>query len=311
VIINSDGTYTYDPNIDYTGADSFTFKVNDGTVDSDPATVNVTVTSDINTPPVATPVDAITTPKNTSKSGTLTGTDADGDTLTFSKVADPTSGTVIINSDGTYTYDPNIDYTGADSFTFKVNDGTVDSAPATVSITVTTVACNAYAMFSVPSGILPLTVTFITSSTVGTLSFDYGDGKSGDSATHTYDNPGTYKVYLTATVSDTCTEQRDITITVTSGGGCTGYRPGKYEYGDDTPADIFDALAVAMYSVKMEIGDMESPWEIINNDSCLKAALDVDGNPGLDINDALAIAKRDVGLFCSTGTLHCVLDEVK
>ena len=70
----------------------------------------------------------------------MAGTDLDGNTLTFAKVADPSHGTVSINATtGAYTYTPVGNYNGSDSFTFKVNDGTVDSAVATVSITVAAV----------------------------------------------------------------------------------------------------------------------------------------------------------------------------
>ena len=90
-----------------------------------------------NTPPVAN-AQSVSTPEDTAKGITLTGSDGDGDTLTYSVVTAPSHGTL----NGTapaLTYTPSANYAGADSFTFKVNDGTVDSAPATVTITVTPV----------------------------------------------------------------------------------------------------------------------------------------------------------------------------
>jgi hypothetical protein len=66
---------------------------------------------------------------------TLTGTDIDGDDLTFAVVDPPANGTLSgIAPDLTYT--PDEGYSGSDSFTFKVNDGAVDSELATVDITV-------------------------------------------------------------------------------------------------------------------------------------------------------------------------------
>jgi hypothetical protein len=66
----------------------------------------------------------------------LTGSDPDGDALTYSVLTPPSHGELAgIAPDLTYT--PDLGYEGADSFTFSVNDGTVDSDPATVSITVT------------------------------------------------------------------------------------------------------------------------------------------------------------------------------
>ncbi len=70
----------------------------------------------------------------------LAGTDIDGNTLTFAKETDPSHGTVTVNATtGAYTYTPAANYNGSDSFTFKVNDGTVDSVAATVSLTVNAV----------------------------------------------------------------------------------------------------------------------------------------------------------------------------
>ena len=124
---------TYTPAADYNGPDSFTFKVYDGTLYSTPATVSITVTA-VNDAPVANAQSASTS-EDTAKAITLTGTDVDGDTLTYSIVAAPSHG-ILSGSAPALTYTPAANYNGPDSFTFKVNDGTLNSAPATVSITV-------------------------------------------------------------------------------------------------------------------------------------------------------------------------------
>lgn len=134
---NSDGTFTYVPALDFTGTISFQFKANDGEFDSNVATITIIVTP-VNDQPVAND-SANTTPEDTSVGGTVTGSDIDGNALTFALNTPATNGSVVINVDGTYTYTPNANFNGVDSFTFVANDGTVDSLPATVTITVTPV----------------------------------------------------------------------------------------------------------------------------------------------------------------------------
>jgi gliding motility-associated-like protein len=102
--------------------------------------VNVTVTP-VNDNPVATAT-PVTTPEDTPVTGKVTGTDVDGDALTYTKGSDPAHGTVVVNSDGSYTYTPTKDYTGNDSFTVTVNDGKGGTTTATVNITVTPVNNN-------------------------------------------------------------------------------------------------------------------------------------------------------------------------
>ncbi len=228
VTINADGSYTYTPTTNYNGFDSFTFKADDGAIESESATVSITINSINDVPTLesaipdqsetvgeafsytfgadvfadadgdnltytaaplpngitftagtrtfsGTPTTAgttsvvvaaddskggtvtetfdivitevpnsapaanaclITTDEDTPISGILAANDADNDDLTFSKVSDPYHGSVTINADGSYTYTPTTNYNGFDSFTFKVGDGTIESEPATVSITV-------------------------------------------------------------------------------------------------------------------------------------------------------------------------------
>src|SRR5918994_343446 len=90
-----------------------------------------------NTEPVAQD-DSITTAQNQQLNIKLNANDADGDDLSFTIVDDPSNGQLgnVNPSTNTVTYTPDEDYSGEDNFTFIVNDGTIDSNEATVSITV-------------------------------------------------------------------------------------------------------------------------------------------------------------------------------
>ena len=77
--------------------------------------------------------------EDTRRSLTLTGTDPEGDWLTFTIVTPPAHGT-LSGSPPALTYEPNSDYNGPDSFTFTVTDEAgLTSNVATVSLTVTPV----------------------------------------------------------------------------------------------------------------------------------------------------------------------------
>ncbi|MBV1709605.1 MAG: tandem-95 repeat protein, partial [Erysipelothrix sp.] len=131
---NADGTYTYTHNGSETTSDSFTFKVNDGDLDSNVATVSIEI-NPVNDPPVAND-DSFTTNEGGIHSHFVTGSDPESDELEFILISGPVNGILTFNSDGTYTYTHNGSETTSDSFTFKVNDGELDSNVATVTITI-------------------------------------------------------------------------------------------------------------------------------------------------------------------------------
>jgi CHRD domain/Bacterial Ig domain/Secretion system C-terminal sorting domain/Cohesin domain len=123
---------TYTPNADFNGADSFTYTASDGTA-SGSATVSITVTPANDAPVVA--AIAMTTDEDMSGAVTLTGTDAEGDAITFAIATTPANGLVAL-SGATATYFPNPNFNGSDSFTYTGSDGTATGAAATVTITV-------------------------------------------------------------------------------------------------------------------------------------------------------------------------------
>ena len=137
--MNANGSFSYTPNPDFNGVDSFTYKANDSSKDSDEATVTITVNS-VNDAPVAfddsysVDEDSIL---NVNEPGILANdTDLEGDTLNAVLVDSTTNGTLTLNANGSFSYTPNPDFNGADSYTYKANDSYDDSNIATVSITV-------------------------------------------------------------------------------------------------------------------------------------------------------------------------------
>lgn len=98
-------------------------------------TINQDGTIPGNTPPVA-DNQSVLTIVNTPLGITLSASDADGDSLTFSVVSSPSNGS-ISGTEPALTYTPALDFVGSDSFTFRANDGTDDSNLATISINVT------------------------------------------------------------------------------------------------------------------------------------------------------------------------------
>jgi VCBS repeat-containing protein len=123
--------YVYTPNGNYSGNDSFTFKVNDGTLDSLAGTVSIMV-HEVNDAPVGTLTTLTDVKEDTEKTFTLTGSDVEKSTLTYTIVSIAKQGKVSC-AGASCTYIGNGNYSGADSFSYAVKDGTIDSAVVTVN----------------------------------------------------------------------------------------------------------------------------------------------------------------------------------
>ncbi|PRY97821.1 gliding motility-associated-like protein [Marinilabilia salmonicolor] len=137
VVVESDNTVTYTPNDAFSGSDSFTYTVTDANGDADQADVAVTVTEDTNNVPVATDDEASTT-ENTAVSINVLSNDtglADAP-IVVTISTNPTSGSVVVESDNTVTYTPNDAFSGSDSFSYTVTDANGDADQANVAVTI-------------------------------------------------------------------------------------------------------------------------------------------------------------------------------
>ena len=129
-------TLVITPKANATGSAQITITVSDGS-----ATTNRIFTLTVNavndTPTAAAQSFAAT--EETAFHGTLTGTDVDGDQLTFTLASPAANGAVTVNADGTFDYLPNPNFAGADTFTFAVSDGQATSSPVTATVNVANV----------------------------------------------------------------------------------------------------------------------------------------------------------------------------
>ncbi|MEW6477897.1 MAG: cadherin-like domain-containing protein, partial [Pseudomonadota bacterium] len=131
--------YTYTPNANFTGSDSFTYTITDADGDVSTATVTVNVAA-VNDQPVAAN-DTIAVTEDTPASGSLALNDTpsgDGGNV-WALGSAPANGTVTIDANGNYTYTPNANFTGSDSFTYTITDADGDVSTATVTVNVAAV----------------------------------------------------------------------------------------------------------------------------------------------------------------------------
>ena len=181
--------------------------------------------------PVANP-QSVNVLKNTSANITLTANDADGDPLTYAIVNSPTNGT-LTGTPPNVIYTPNANYTGKDAFSFKANDGFVDSPPALVSLNVTSLA----GLIIIPTwdstilsdpNVASITNTIITAiltyetrfSDPVTVNITFAEMSSGLGQSSTYIDPGhTYSDYYNALVAASKTTNDTVVLAHLTGGG--------------------------------------------------------------------------------------------
>ncbi len=140
LMLNEDGSFTYMPDPDFSGEDSFTYRASDGTLASNVATSLIAI-SVVNSPPVAVDdqygvfqngvldVDAA--------AGVLANdTDPETDPLTAVLINGVSNGSLTFRADGSFTYTPDAGFQGDETFTYQVTDGPNVSNMATVKVTV-------------------------------------------------------------------------------------------------------------------------------------------------------------------------------
>ncbi|MDB5858372.1 MAG: hypothetical protein JWQ76_2061, partial [Ramlibacter sp.] len=129
--LNANGSFSYTPGADYFGGDSFTVRVSDGQLMSRIATVSFTVTP-VNDAPIA-HGDSVVIAEDSVLTGNVldTASDVDSAALTAELLSGPQHGTLALNANGTFSYTPNLDYHGSDSFSYRVSDGELYSMLAT------------------------------------------------------------------------------------------------------------------------------------------------------------------------------------
>ena len=125
LVLAADGSFVYTPAENSLESDSFTYKVSDGTVESDPVSVTITIT------PVNDYVEA-----NDDEYETMTGVTLEiaapgvlandvlldpDETVTLEVLVQPTGGTLTLNNDGSFTYVPNAGFIGVDTFEYQLN----------------------------------------------------------------------------------------------------------------------------------------------------------------------------------------------
>ena len=129
-VVAGDGTFTYTPNADFNGTDTFAYDVTDvnGAVETQTVTITVGTADDAQD-------DAFATPEDTALNEDVSTNDGFAGAVTYAVNGDVSNGTLTLATDGTFTYTPNADFNGTDTFTYDATD--VNGAVETQTVTIT------------------------------------------------------------------------------------------------------------------------------------------------------------------------------
>lgn len=138
-VMTSLGALTYTPNANYNGSDMIIYHGIDASGAADVATIVITVLP-VNDAPVVNG-ESITVIEDVLYSGNVATNDSDVETATlnYTLVTGPAHGTLLLNTNGTFTYTPASNYFGSDQFIYKGTDAGSLFGQATVLINVTSV----------------------------------------------------------------------------------------------------------------------------------------------------------------------------
>ncbi|WP_345318227.1 Ig-like domain-containing protein, partial [Novipirellula rosea] len=129
--VNPDGTFSYTPNADFNGTDSFTYDATDVNGDIETQTVTITVN-----PVDDASDDTATTNEDTAISGDVSLNDTYAGAVSYALNTGPSNGTATVNPDGTFSYTPDPDFNGTDAFTYDAIDVNGDIETQTLTVTV-------------------------------------------------------------------------------------------------------------------------------------------------------------------------------
>lgn len=139
ITLSDDGSFVYTPDADFVGSDTFTYTVSDGTARSE-GTANISVLADTGTetPPPSAVDDAYEMHQGTALSVGAPGVLANDEGTDVIAVLGilPAHGAVALNADGSFSYTPQAEWAGTDTFTYTVSSGSGVTKPATVTIVV-------------------------------------------------------------------------------------------------------------------------------------------------------------------------------
>ncbi|MFK7745819.1 MAG: Ig-like domain-containing protein [Roseobacter sp.] len=138
VVLLADGTFTYIPEADFNGSDSFVVSVSDPEGESALATVSVDLQSE-NDAPVVQSNTIFETVEGADVAGSLTAQDVDNTPgeLTFALGANaPANGTVVVDGDGSFVYQPDDGFLGVETFEYTVSDGSGETTSGVATIEV-------------------------------------------------------------------------------------------------------------------------------------------------------------------------------
>ncbi len=315
LVINPDGSYTFVPETNYNGqVPAISYTATDTNGGSGSGTLGITVTP-VNDVPVAAN-ETTSTPQDTPKSGSVltNDTDPDGDTLSITTftiggvtynagdtASIPGVGTIVVNTDGTYTFTPAFGYVGTvPTIGYAISDGNGGTTNGTLTLSVTDVNDAPLAAVDIA------TTTMDTVKTGNVLSND--TDVEGNTLTVTQFTiagvTGTFTAGQTATIPGvgTITVNADGSYTFTPATGFTGDVPLiTYTVTDGNSTDTAD---IDIYVAPVNQAPTATPdTKTVNEDSVATGNVLTDGTPDSDPNAGTTLTVTEYS-FTIGGTVY-------